>query len=757
MLFGPRKTGTGRHKRSWGAKLPRVRGVPTERPPLPFSLWLLGPRFRGASNSSSVLENGEPCYLHNLCDACRAVMKKSLIVRGSRLWLVPSLEYFTLHETVGHFEAAFRAKCHLCSLLWSQTCEEFGSDPNLEFKNCPVFLRISIDHDMGPKSLSLIAIVSPDPRAKVWCMDWDDWTYGKIPVARLSLSPTFIHLLQNMKEIDLEHPPDTSHGETNTSSAAHMSLTKFWLSECLTYHSHCQLPETSFTPKRLIAIDYPSIRLHLTQSEGLSPQYCALSHCWGGAADIPVLNTENLESRLAGISVDDLPKSFKDAIRITHSIGLRYLWIDCLCIIQDSVDDWTTESAVMGRIYEGACCTILAAAAATAHEGCFWQRNPLSYSPCRVAGNAEDGLFACDARTTLNQSFDKPLYRRAWTFQERLLSARVIEFHRFGVEWRCRLGTASEFQPYGEGFLVKDAETNRSTIFGPDARHKPLSIYQNGEFRAFARLLGGRVSPPDLVNDATDAFNFHSDWFHIVRKYSNCELTRPSDKLVALSGIVQRIKMANPDLQYGAGLWTNPASHLNTFELDLLWWVSFPRPQSDVYLAPTWSWASQTGPVRSKALFKTGYTSMIKIREIFLGTSPLDNTHTGAVHGGKLVLTGIVRSLGTLKFTFSPGLNNYLGMTITEGDKKIGYFVPDFSSPCSVSHLLPIRQTHKVTGLSALGWSNGAPPADFTGLVLSCRGGVYFRVGLFVLMWDDIDTTASGWFDDCQEQEVVIY
>ncbi|KIM95313.1 hypothetical protein OIDMADRAFT_171506 [Oidiodendron maius Zn] len=493
-----------------------------------------------------------------------------------------------------------------------------------------------------------------------------------------------------------------------------MTLTKFWLSECLTYHSQCQLPETSFTPKRLIAIDYPSIRLHLTQSEGLSPQYCALSHCWGGAADISVLNAENLESRLAGILLDDLPKSFKDAIRITHSIGLRYLWIDCLCIIQDSVDDWTAESAVMGRIYEGACCTILASAAATAHEGCFWQRNPLSYAPCRVAGSANDGLFACDARA-LNRSFDKPLYRRAWTFQERLLSARVIEFHRFGVEWRCRLGSASE-------------------------------------------LLRGCVSPPGQVNDATDAFNFHSDWFHIVRQYSGCELTRPGDKLVALSGIAQRIKMANPDLQYGAGLWTNPAAHLNTFELDLLWWVSSPRPQPGVYLAPTWSWASQTGPVRSKAIFKTGYTSMIKIREIFLGTSPLDNTHTGAVRGGKLVLTGIVRSLGTLKFTLSPGgYTNYLAMIITEGDKKIGYFVPDVSSPSSASHLLPIRQTHKVMGLSALGWSNGTPPADFTGLVLSCRGGVYFRVGLFVLMWDDIDTTASGWFDDCQEQEVVIY
>jgi len=87
------------------------------------------------------------------------------------LWITAVAGAFTgvfyLHETVGKFDAAFRAKCPLCSLLWSQTCEEFGSDPNSEFKNCPVFLRISIDHDIGPKSLSLIAIVGPYLRAKV--------------------------------------------------------------------------------------------------------------------------------------------------------------------------------------------------------------------------------------------------------------------------------------------------------------------------------------------------------------------------------------------------------------------------------------------------------------------------------------------------------------------------------------------------------------------------------------------------------------
>jgi Heterokaryon incompatibility protein (HET) len=241
----------------------------------------------------------------------------------------------------------------------------------------------------------------------------------------------------------LKYHPHASYGETNTSSAAHMSLIKHWLYECPSHHIHCRMPKTGFMPKRLVAIEYyPSIRIRLTGFEEGSSQYYALSHFWGGAADIPVFTAENFESRVAGISVDELPKSFKDAIKITRTLRVEFLWIDCLCIIQDSVEEHYRISR-MGLIYEEATCSILAAGATNAHEGCFWQRKPLLYAPC-----GDDTLYANDCRLLYTQkTAGKPSFKGAWAFQEQFLSTRVLEFNKFGVKWRCKEGNASELKP----------------------------------------------------------------------------------------------------------------------------------------------------------------------------------------------------------------------------------------------------------------------------------------------------------------------
>ena len=94
-----------------------------------------------------------------------AVLLKSRIVHGSQMWLVPSLEYFTLLKTDEDFEATFKGQCQLCSLLWSQACEEFTSNPSLELQACLVFLGISINVHVGPSCLSQISIVGAVPQA----------------------------------------------------------------------------------------------------------------------------------------------------------------------------------------------------------------------------------------------------------------------------------------------------------------------------------------------------------------------------------------------------------------------------------------------------------------------------------------------------------------------------------------------------------------------------------------------------------------
>ncbi|ORY13348.1 heterokaryon incompatibility, partial [Clohesyomyces aquaticus] len=96
--------------------------------------------------------------------------------------------------------------------------------------------------------------------------------------------------------------------------------------------------------------------------EGQTGCYVALSHCWGSPENHPLETTkENYGERLAGVPLENLPKTFRGVVKITNHIGVKYLWIDSLCIIQDDTEDWKQEAAKMGAVYEYARLTIAAA------------------------------------------------------------------------------------------------------------------------------------------------------------------------------------------------------------------------------------------------------------------------------------------------------------------------------------------------------------------------------------------------------------
>lgn len=101
-------------------------------------------------------------------------------------------------------------------------------------------------------------------------------------------------------------------------------------------------------------------------THGAHGKYFALSHCWGG--DIPSKTlTRPLPDYLKALP--DLPRSFRDAIRITRELGFRYLWIESLCILQDSLEDWQKESAAMRDVYRNAALTISASASNNSEGG----------------------------------------------------------------------------------------------------------------------------------------------------------------------------------------------------------------------------------------------------------------------------------------------------------------------------------------------------------------------------------------------------
>lgn len=150
--------------------------------------------------------------------------------------------------------------------------------------------------------------------------------------------------------------------------------------ECMPFdrrsHSLCSLDVIQYNiPTRLIDVGSHDDKTRLCAAaifgKEIRLQYAALSHCWGSAPIEMVTTTANQDNMLQKLSVQFLGKTFQDAITATRTLGLRYLWIDCLCILQNSIEDWTEESMKMGSIYANCIVNLVAAAAKSSQEGCF--------------------------------------------------------------------------------------------------------------------------------------------------------------------------------------------------------------------------------------------------------------------------------------------------------------------------------------------------------------------------------------------------
>jgi hypothetical protein len=171
-----------------------------------------------------------------------------------------------------------------------------------------------------------------------------------------------------------------------------------------------------------------------------------LSHCWGSVRTLKTTKA-TLKLREQKISFEDLPLSFQDAVTITRKLGYRYIWIDSLCIIQDSVEDWDLESGSMDHVYSNAVVCIAAEAAPDSSLGIFE-----SSKRERFWGLAEDryvrppnetvgSLWFRENRAGKSTSFgwrtfppeplismEEPLSQRACTLQENFLAPRIIRY-----------------------------------------------------------------------------------------------------------------------------------------------------------------------------------------------------------------------------------------------------------------------------------------------------------------------------------------
>jgi hypothetical protein len=132
-----------------------------------------------------------------------------------------------------------------------------------------------------------------------------------------------------------------------------------WISECLDSYEKClKKSSPSVLPTRVLDLsdEYGTEKIKLKISKGLKAQYAALGYCWGSTKQLTTTQ-ESLQSFTEeGIEATKLPKTLQDAIHVCRNLELRYLWIDSLCIIQDSPVDEAIEISMMPQIYKRSSC-----------------------------------------------------------------------------------------------------------------------------------------------------------------------------------------------------------------------------------------------------------------------------------------------------------------------------------------------------------------------------------------------------------------
>ncbi|RYP60488.1 hypothetical protein DL769_008093 [Monosporascus sp. CRB-8-3] len=353
-------------------------------------------------------------------------------------------------------------------------------------------------------------------------------------------------------------------------SPANWSIAKTWLDTCRESHPDCFTAAAAELPTRIIdvgALDSGrGPRLVETQRRS-GEEYAALSHCWGGKIS-PVLTTQTLGTFLASLPYAELPANFRDAITITKRLGLRYVWIDALCILQDSKWDWEIESKRMGPVYRDAAVTISASASTGSTEGILKRAEdtpspePVSLRVWADEGAQQEVLVAMkDPNEEDLAAIDthSPLASRGWTFQESVLSLRLLHYGKRQIYWQCRQGyQAADGVPPG--------------IRYPESSHYPV----------FSTLLS---SDRGALPGPFDVTHLLMDYYDMVVSFSHREFTYDSDKLPALSGLAQRIHKVLGG-EYLAGLWSAD------FNRGLLWFAELVTcDHISEFLAPSWSWA----------------------------------------------------------------------------------------------------------------------------------------------------------------------
>jgi len=452
--------------------------------------------------------------------------------------------------------------------------------------------------------------------------------------------------------------------EEDAGSHEGLNLVKRWLRGCLENHRECSgsSMEERALPTRVIdvRVDGEVEAPCLVETNGVVGQYVTLSHRWAKPSEMVKLETANLEVFKKGLVLGDLPKVFQDAIYITRKLGLRYIWIDSICIIQDSLEDWEREAAKMSLVYSNSILTIAATGANDSSQGCFLPRKPPAVEPVVLEyplhGTMEIGkLFIAPRLATFDESISRaPLNRRGWVLQEFILSRRIVHYARDQMYWECQ--------------SISKAEDGASFV----------------AFSRFKQLLSLHDRP-----DFSHTRLMHKRWYALVQDYKDRLLTKDTDMLPALAGLASEFGKLIQQ-KYLAGLW-------NVELTDGLMWQakdSYLTPPS-TYRAPSWSWAALDGPITYQLAGPEKRIPAVDIESTTIATKAANSF--GSVQAGVLNLSGWIREAEHSRSPIDHSKTIMHRRTFGEGE-------PSYPTRATPQLLRGLHTLHNNTG-EVIGWT----------------------------------------------------
>ncbi|KAK4235539.1 hypothetical protein C8A03DRAFT_17728 [Achaetomium macrosporum] len=507
--------------------------------------------------------------------------------------------------------------CEVCSIL-SEGILNFLSDESCGISRDDVD-QLQIDFNLAGSRRSLeVRVLNTPIRLCFFASESTPWlteTMPDLPVGR--------------------EVPQTTSSEESLSWAIQQ------LEACKQSHKNCNSDSASPLPSRVLDVfaeGDSGVRLHESQ-EGETAPYIALSHCWGHKPFLRTLSG-SLDAHRSAIVWARLPQTFRDAIEFSRKLGIRYLWIDSLCIIQDDEHDWRREAARMASIYQNAALVISAARSHGAYGGLYadlpakHKIHTVKHTPgasrhrsrCPTPSDDDENNTSINEEEEepsptetihLRQSLTHPyrllspyhaapstlpVFTRGWILQERFLSRRILHFGPEELSFECLESSTCQ--------CTTPITTPGTTGGGVQVQEGAPAWYKNMLDRtARPKYYYAFTTWQDWSRSGMSETELWVCWRRLVEDYTRLRLTFEKDVFPAIAGMAQLMGKVRQGQRYVAGLWED-----SLVRGDLLWHVQLPPTGNDdeeeeegwektwmvrpaKWRAPSWSFASVKAPV----------------------------------------------------------------------------------------------------------------------------------------------------------------